>query len=72
MTDCQKENQFDTEGCWSESFRVREDVYILLSVMFSGASQADDKCYEKFNAAGNFNGHCGQTGEESFRKCELQ
>lgn len=51
---------------------MREDVYILLSVMFSGASQADDKCYEKFNAAGNFNGHCGQTGEESFRKCELQ
>ena len=37
-----------------------------------GAGQADDKCYEKFNPTGNFNGHCGQLSEDSFRKCEIE
>lgn len=44
----------------------------MISVGFTGAGQADDKCYEKFNSAGNFNGHCGQLAEESYKKCEIE
>jgi len=34
----------------------------LLICCYAGAEGADDQCYETFNTAGRFNGHCGLNG----------
>jgi hypothetical protein len=36
-------------------------IYQAIHIVFheTGAAGADDNCYEKFNVAGNFDGHCG-------------
>ncbi|GAB6031770.1 hypothetical protein CHUAL_010178 [Chamberlinius hualienensis] len=36
----------------------------------AGGKAADDKCFEKFNQQGSFNGNCGSDANGNFKKCE--
>lgn len=41
----------------------------MLSQAFFSGRKADDACYEQFNMAGHYNGHCGRDVHGGFIKC---
>jgi len=52
---------------------VINDVAVRVMRCCSAADGADDKCYEAFNTAGRFNGHCGLNGTSAgYLRCAAE